>query len=230
MSTLVDTEPVLALSDVTVQFGGIRAVDGASMTVLPGTVRGLIGPNGAGKTTLFDVISGLRRPNSGTVHMAGVDVTTWSPTKRARHGVRRTFQRVQVFGRLSVADNLLVALERRALSVRQQARHLRRRGELPERRGEAGDERLHAQQRMRVDRQRREHLRGIVHVRQSKRAAANLSAELLLRPLAVGGRVAPIDIVDGEPVAECDSVRRRRRPRALRNERRVRGRLLQRRR
>jgi branched-chain amino acid transport system ATP-binding protein len=103
--------PVLALDGVTVQFGGIRAVDSASMTVRPGAVRGLIGPNGAGKTTLFDVISGLRRPNAGTVRMSGVDVTSWSPTRRARHGVRRTFQRVQVFGRLSVADNLLIALE-----------------------------------------------------------------------------------------------------------------------
>ncbi|MGE0141005.1 MAG: ABC transporter ATP-binding protein [Ilumatobacteraceae bacterium] len=111
MSTVVEAQPVLALDDIVVQFGGIRAVDGASMRVRPGTVRGLIGPNGAGKTTLFDVISGLRRPNSGTVQMSGTDVTAWSPTKRARHGVRRTFQRVQVFGRLSVADNLLVALE-----------------------------------------------------------------------------------------------------------------------
>jgi branched-chain amino acid transport system ATP-binding protein len=103
--------PLLALEEVSVQFGGIIAVDGASMSVAAGTVRGLIGPNGAGKTTLFDVISGLRHPNSGTVHLGGQDVTSWSPTRRARHGLRRTFQRVQVFGRLSVADNLLVALE-----------------------------------------------------------------------------------------------------------------------
>jgi branched-chain amino acid transport system ATP-binding protein len=109
VATLV--QPVLALDNISVQFGGIRAVDDASLSVQPGTVRGLIGPNGAGKTTLFDVISGLRRPNSGTVQLDGHDVTSWSPTKRARRGVRRTFQRVQVFGRLSVADNLLVALE-----------------------------------------------------------------------------------------------------------------------
>jgi branched-chain amino acid transport system ATP-binding protein len=111
VSTLVAAPPALVLENISVRFGGIRAVEGASMSVAAGTVRGLIGPNGAGKTTLFDVISGLRRPNAGTVHLAGDDITSWSPTRRSRHGIRRTFQRVQVFGRLSVADNLLVALE-----------------------------------------------------------------------------------------------------------------------
>jgi branched-chain amino acid transport system ATP-binding protein len=76
-------------------------------------VHGLIGPNGAGKTTLFDVVSGLRAPNSGSIRLSGVDVTAMSATGRARMGLRRTFQRVQVFGRLSVSDNLLVALEYR---------------------------------------------------------------------------------------------------------------------
>jgi branched-chain amino acid transport system ATP-binding protein len=102
---------VLTVDDIVVQFGGVRALGGASMSVEPASVRALIGPNGAGKTTLFDVISGLRRPNSGTVLLNGEDATGWSATRRARHGVRRTFQRVQVFGRLSVADNILVALE-----------------------------------------------------------------------------------------------------------------------
>jgi len=105
------TSTVLALDDVSVHFGGIRALDGVSLEVGSGTMRGLIGPNGAGKTTLFDVISGLRRPNRGTVRLGDEDVTRWSSTRRAREGLRRTFQRVQVFGRLSVADNLLVALE-----------------------------------------------------------------------------------------------------------------------
>ncbi len=77
----------------------------------PGSIHGLIGPNGAGKTTLFDVVSGVRAPDTGRVVLGGVDVTRWSSSRRARAGLRRTFQRVQVFGRLSVADNLLVALE-----------------------------------------------------------------------------------------------------------------------
>jgi ABC-type branched-subunit amino acid transport system ATPase component len=103
--------PVLALRDVTVRFGGIRALTDVSFSVRPQGIHGLMGPNGAGKTTLFDVVSGLCRPTSGSVALGADDVTAWSATRRARHGLRRTFQRVQVFGRLSVADNLLLALE-----------------------------------------------------------------------------------------------------------------------
>ena len=72
---------------------------------------GIIGPNGAGKTTLFDVISGVRAPNEGTVVLAGQDITSTSSTQRARQGLRRTFQRVQAFGWLTVEDNVLAALE-----------------------------------------------------------------------------------------------------------------------
>jgi branched-chain amino acid transport system ATP-binding protein len=102
---------VLVLRDISVSFGGIRALTEVSMQVELGEVHGLMGPNGAGKTTLFDVVSGVRRPSSGTVLLDNVEVTRWTPVQRARHGLRRTFQRVQVFGRLSVADNLLVPLE-----------------------------------------------------------------------------------------------------------------------
>ena len=76
-----------------------------------GEVLGIIGPNGAGKTTLFDVISGVRAPNEGEVLLAGHDVTSTSSTQRARRGLRRTFQRVQAFGWLTVEDNVLAALE-----------------------------------------------------------------------------------------------------------------------
>ncbi|HZP31477.1 MAG TPA: ABC transporter ATP-binding protein [Acidimicrobiia bacterium] len=103
--------PALALEDVTVRFGGITALDGVSMSVDAGEVGGLIGPNGAGKTTLFDVISGVRIPDTGHVRLDGVDVTRMSPVTRARKGMRRTFQRVQTFGWLSVEDNVLSALE-----------------------------------------------------------------------------------------------------------------------
>src|SRR5262249_25148593 len=69
------------------------------------------GPNGAGKTTLFDVVSGVRSPNAGTVFLDGVDLTNKSATARAQRGLRRTFQRVQTFGWLTVEDNVLTALE-----------------------------------------------------------------------------------------------------------------------
>ena len=101
----------LEVSGVTVAFGGNRALDGVAMTAQPGQVTGLIGPNGAGKSTLFDVICGLRRPSTGQVFLDGRDVTRLGPARRARHGLARTFQRLELFGRLSVRDNLLVAAE-----------------------------------------------------------------------------------------------------------------------
>jgi len=102
---------VLEAVGVGVRFGGIRALDGVGLTLRPGEVCGLIGPNGAGKTTLFDVLSGIRRPDEGRVLLDGTDVTRRSPVWRARHGMRRTFQRQQLFGQLTVADNLMVAQE-----------------------------------------------------------------------------------------------------------------------
>jgi branched-chain amino acid transport system ATP-binding protein len=102
---------MLAVEGVSVAFGGVRALDQVSFEVAEGQVCGVIGPNGAGKTTLFDVVSGLRRPSAGRVSVAGRDLTGVSPVKRARAGLRRTFQRTQVFGRLTVADNVLAALD-----------------------------------------------------------------------------------------------------------------------
>jgi branched-chain amino acid transport system ATP-binding protein len=101
----------LRVSGVTVAFGGNRVLQGVDMTVQPGRVTGLIGPNGAGKSTLFDVVCGLRTPSAGRVFLDGRDVTRMGPSRRARHGMARTFQRLELFGRLSVRDNLLVAAE-----------------------------------------------------------------------------------------------------------------------
>ncbi|MFJ2256772.1 ABC transporter ATP-binding protein [Streptomyces sp. NPDC087844] len=105
------SRPVLRADRVGVRFGGVRALDDVSLSLRPGEICGLIGPNGAGKTTLFDVLSGIRRPDEGRVHLDGTDVTRRSPVWRARHGMRRTFQRQQLFGQLTVADNLVVAQE-----------------------------------------------------------------------------------------------------------------------
>ncbi|WP_411104449.1 ABC transporter ATP-binding protein [Streptomyces sp. cmx-4-9] len=102
---------VLEARGVCVRFGGITALAGVDLGVRAGEVCGLIGPNGAGKTTLFDVLSGIRRPDRGRLLLDGADITRSSPVWRARHGMRRTFQRRQLFGQLSAADNLLVAQE-----------------------------------------------------------------------------------------------------------------------
>jgi branched-chain amino acid transport system ATP-binding protein len=102
---------LLELEGIVVRFGGIRAVDEVSLGVDAGEVLGLIGPNGAGKTTLFDVIAGVREPDEGRVRLDGRDITRTSPVDRARRGMRRTFQRVQAFGWLTVEDNVLAATE-----------------------------------------------------------------------------------------------------------------------
>ncbi|MCK9931343.1 ABC transporter ATP-binding protein [Frankia sp. Mgl5] len=101
----------LEVRGVTVTFGGHQALARVDLTADPGQVTGLIGPNGAGKSTLFDVVTGLRRPSAGQVLLDGRDVTRLGPSRRARHGLARTFQRLELFGRLSVRDNLLVAAE-----------------------------------------------------------------------------------------------------------------------
>jgi branched-chain amino acid transport system ATP-binding protein len=102
---------VLTVSEVAVRFGGVSALSDVSLSVQPGTVTGLIGPNGAGKTTLFNVISGLQTPGRGTVHLFDTDVTGMKPHHRARLGLARTFQRLELFGSLTASDNVRVGLE-----------------------------------------------------------------------------------------------------------------------
>ncbi|HXH56071.1 ABC transporter ATP-binding protein [Iamia sp.] len=103
--------PLLELRDVVVRFGGNVAVDRASMAIESGRITGLIGPNGAGKTTAFNVITGLQRPSSGLVLWDGTDISRVSAPRRARLGMGRTFQRLELFGSLSVAENVLLACE-----------------------------------------------------------------------------------------------------------------------
>ena len=102
----------LELIDVSKRFGGIRAVDEVTLTVAGGAVVGVIGPNGAGKTTLFDLVSGFLIPDSGRVLLAGQDITTWPPSRRAWAGLGRSFQDARLFPSLTVAENIAVALER----------------------------------------------------------------------------------------------------------------------
>lgn len=101
--------PLLEARGVSISFGGVLALDEASLTVGPGEALGLVGPNGAGKTTLFDCISGRRRPDRGTVTFEGRPLNGLPPYRRARMGIARTFQRIEVFPELSVRDHLMVA-------------------------------------------------------------------------------------------------------------------------
>jgi branched-chain amino acid transport system ATP-binding protein len=101
----------LEVRGVSVRFGGVTALLGVSLSARAGEVTGLIGPNGAGKTTLFNVISGLQRPDRGNIMMGANDITRKGPHRRARMGLGRTFQRLELFGTLSAADNVRVALE-----------------------------------------------------------------------------------------------------------------------
>jgi len=100
---------VLAADGITVRFGGLVANEDVSLKVCEGEVVGLIGPNGAGKTTLFNAIAGLNIPAAGRIELFGQDVTDLAVHQRALLGVGRTFQAIQLFGQLSVFDNLLVA-------------------------------------------------------------------------------------------------------------------------
>lgn len=103
--------PVLQVRRATVRYGAIHALHEVDLSVAPGELCGVIGPNGAGKTTLFDVISGHNVPTAGHVALDGLDISRRSALWRARHGVRRTFQRQQVFGALTVEENIRAALD-----------------------------------------------------------------------------------------------------------------------
>jgi len=100
---------LLEVETVSVSFDGVKALDGVSLHVARGSIVGLIGPNGAGKTTLFNVISGLQRPDSGSVRLEGVDITSLAPYRRAALGIGRSFQNLGLMLGETVRTNLLGA-------------------------------------------------------------------------------------------------------------------------
>ena len=112
------TEPLLTIKALTRRFGGVTALDAIDLDVAQGELVSIIGPNGAGKTTLFNLISGLDRPDGGTVAFAGRDVTGRRPEALADLGLARTFQNGRVFANLSVEDNVLIGAHRRLRAVR----------------------------------------------------------------------------------------------------------------
>jgi branched-chain amino acid transport system ATP-binding protein len=99
----------LEIQNVSVRFGGLAALSEVSLSAADGSITGLIGPNGAGKTTLFNVVTGMQRPNAGTVQLDGRELGSLSSYRRARLGLGRTFQRLELFGTLTVAENIGVA-------------------------------------------------------------------------------------------------------------------------
>ena len=104
-------QPILELKALSKSFGGLRAVRGVDLAVMPGDRMAVIGPNGAGKTTLFNLVTGILPSTSGAVLLFGRDVTRWPSHRRAALGMARTFQVTSLFPRLTVIDNVLLAIE-----------------------------------------------------------------------------------------------------------------------
>jgi branched-chain amino acid transport system ATP-binding protein len=107
---------VLRIEDLTKIFGGLTALQGVSFSISAGEITGIIGPNGAGKTTLFNIVTGIYDPTSGKVYYDGKDITGFSPEKLARRGMVRTFQGIELFGQMTVLENVMVGLHTRSQS------------------------------------------------------------------------------------------------------------------
>jgi branched-chain amino acid transport system ATP-binding protein len=99
---------LLQVSDVGIAFGGVKAIDGVGFSVAPGEILSIIGPNGAGKTTLFNVVSGMYAADHGRIELDGNDVTGLPPDELAARGLSRTFQNLQIFHRMTAAENVMV--------------------------------------------------------------------------------------------------------------------------
>lgn len=110
-------QPVLKVTNMKKAYGAIQAVGGVSFEVRPGEIFGVIGPNGSGKTTLFNSMLGQITPDEGKIELNGQDVTTLGPLELNRRGVGRTFQTLQVFGKMTVRDNLIVAAQEHSGSM-----------------------------------------------------------------------------------------------------------------
>jgi branched-chain amino acid transport system ATP-binding protein len=102
---------MLELKNISIRFGGVQALDDVSFSLKHGEILGLIGPNGAGKTTLFNCVSGVLKPDAGTITYEEQNIGALKPNKRAHLGIARTFQNLQLFGSMTVLENLMVPLD-----------------------------------------------------------------------------------------------------------------------
>ena len=107
---------MLKLSGIGKRFGGLTALEGISFSVVRGSITGIIGPNGAGKTTLFNVATGIYPPSEGAVLLEGKEISTLPPERRARLGLVRTFQNIELFGKMTVLENVMVGLHTQSSS------------------------------------------------------------------------------------------------------------------
>lgn len=105
------SEALLKVTELKKAYGAIQAVGGVSFEVMPGEIFGVIGPNGSGKTTMFNSVLGQISPDAGSIELNGKNITGLSPLALSRRGVGRTFQTLQVFGKMTVRDNLIVAAQ-----------------------------------------------------------------------------------------------------------------------
>ena len=105
------SNPILKVDNVTMQFGGVTAIDSLSFELSKGTIYGLIGPNGAGKTTIFNIITGNLYPTKGKIFLEGEDITGTKPNKVVYKGIARTFQNIRLFKSMSVLDNILIGFD-----------------------------------------------------------------------------------------------------------------------
>ena len=114
-TTLASSATGLETRGLSKSFGGVKAVDDATVSFLPGKINALIGPNGSGKTTFFNCVTGMIKPDSGSVSYAGKDITGISPHRVTRSGIGRSFQLCRIFPRMTVLDNVMVAARTRGL-------------------------------------------------------------------------------------------------------------------
>ncbi|HUB25381.1 MAG TPA: ABC transporter ATP-binding protein [Tepidisphaeraceae bacterium] len=111
--SVATASPLLEVKDISIAFGGIKAVENFSLSLPPAGLYALIGPNGAGKTTVFNLLTGVYRPRTGTVKVNGSRIDGFKPFRIVRAGLARTFQNIRLFGELSVIDNIKLGCQMR---------------------------------------------------------------------------------------------------------------------